>query len=1421
MQYSQMARCPTLRVGCHNVNGLAAKSRALTALWGQLKLDVVVAVDTHVGFVDRTAVQRSLSVAGWRSFWCVGLPGVAAQGRTRAGVAVLIRRALMQSGVVALAGEPSAPTTGVASGRLLLVPLSWAGQRIDVLGAYLHANDASANAAIIAGPLSHLRQAAHFNCLLLGDFNFVQTAMLDRRSVSTAPTTQWHDTVPSAAWNRHMHEVHDAWRVLHPQRCAFTYVRSDAASRLDRIYVTSPLLRQMVACTHADQAPAVSDHCPVFVQLLPAHTGVLGPGLPRLRLSLQPDAHCRQCLRDWLTSQQPPAAADELVDSWWPTFTARLRDKVRELNSLARSRQAGLSRAAQRASFTAALFTANARLHDCSDSELSAALSAVVDNRSRLATLQAEDEVVAQERRRQRWVHSCERPSPVMTRQLQPPKAASFIQALRAPGSGHLVFGGVAMAQIIGHAYATVTAASQMQPAACTAVLNAVSQHSAQLPTEATEALGSCSVSGEEVLSAIAKTAPGKAPGLDGLPGELYRQYRQQLSPLLAALYSAIGTLDRAPAGFSDGVILPILKPGGQPTDSSAYRPIQLLNYEYRILAKVLSNRLLPIIGVVIDRSQCAFVSDRQIKDSIRLLQLLPALLCMLGESAVTVFTDIKKAYDTVDRQFLMKVAECLGVGAGFLRWMQLLLSNTYTCAVVNGFKSASYRCEAGVRQGCPLSPLLYLFVGQALVCWLKQCGLGITVADCIVFAAQYADDAEPFLRSVAELPAFVDCMQTFACASGQHLSPSKTRLLTMGRQQPAALQQPIQLPTGLTLATSSKALGVVFSDSGDTQVDWDARMAIVKQRMTKIAQIPDLSAFGRAFAVNAYALSTLLYAGQFACGIPSQHATLLQKWSAAVVDASLGPDENLRRPPGVPSSCMAAHPKDGGMGLIPLSQHMFSRWACECRDLIVGEAPAPWVRLGQALWKQWAQQSRDSRAQTGGSSIWGLVLCDKSYLVDAGQPQRLLLPQPLRAFAMGLRALPPLTHVGAEPLDEATLCWAAPIWSNPLLCIQRSWDWQGQQRQVVVGLECVAPPGLLNLPMLQCVGQAVTLLHELRRVCASNSLASHAAYRMAVYPVYLQSRPVYADKRVATTDVETLVQLLPQQWVSAASQRLRDAFAAGQSVAALMSNTSSADISTTRVALSAHLGWRLPHNEGVITLQELTVAAASRLQHSATLDAIAERHRDFSAAVTALDPQHAPQLPPVAGVLSRWWKLKVSNKYKEAAWRLTLNAFPTAQRMHLHTTCPACDVMGPGFEHLFWACPVADTVRKEIERQLQVRSILPAVARLSCASVWLGTLPSPRIDRLVWDLVCLAAMHAMDVGRRTAWAVGQRLPTPDVVKRIAQHAACGAFWDALADFAATIKIPKSSRTLLLTAQPFLAWHVVLTAGNGMRVVRQ
>ena len=110
----------------------------------------------------------------------------------------------------------------------------------------------------------------------------------------------------------------------------------------------------------------------------------------------------------------------------------------------------------------------------------------------------------------------------------------------------------------------------------------------------------------------------------------------------------------------------------------------------------------------------------------------------------------------------------------------------------------------------------------------------------------------------------------------------------------------------------------------------------------------------------------------------------------------------------------------------------------------------------------------------------------------------------------------------------------------------------------------------------------------------------------------------------------------------------------------------------------------------------------------------------------------------------------------------------------------------------------------------------------LRCAEVWLGVLPHPGLHRMVWDMVCLAGIGAMEFGRKVAWSVVADQPALPllVVERIAGRAAVGEFWRVLADFAMSAVVPRRVQGQLLTQQPFIAWHVVLAGGNGLRVVR-
>ena len=364
-----------------------------------------------------------------------------------------------------------------------------------------------------------------------------------------------------------------------------------------------------------------------------------------------------------------------------------------------------------------------------------------------------------------------------------------------------------------------------------------------------------------------------------------------------------------------------------------------------------------------------------------------------------------------------------------------------------------------------------------------------------------------------------------------------------------------------------------------------------------------------------------------------------------------------------------------------------------------------------------------------------------------------------------------------------------------------------------------------MGLPKLRSVGQAVSTLRLVQSIAGiTDPGVRQEAYRLQVWQPVLASRPYYSFIGHAVADLGRLVGALPPAWVNAARAVEQARYDAGR----LLPVVTDAGLAAAWARMAPHLGWRLPFGGGVVRPEDLTVRLATRLQARDVHAAIESRHADFITSVRVLDAGHDGGALPqatVRGVLSRWWRLKVPNTYKEAAWRRSLDAFPTARRMGLQEAgCVACGAQCPDVRHHFWLCSVAEAVRCEVEAQLVAFALLPEGTRLRCAALWLGVRPHARVLPWVWDLVCLAVAHAMEVGRSAAWAVSRELSAnvPAVVDSVAKRAAVAAFWSALADFAATTPIPRSAQVLpALAQQPFIAWHTVVVRGSPLRVVRR
>ena len=212
-----------------------------------------------------------------------------------------------------------------------------------------------------------------------------------------------------------------------------------------------------------------------------------------------------------------------------------------------------------------------------------------------------------------------------------------------------------------------------------------------------------------EVRDALKQVGLNKSPGLDGLPYEVYLRMSHMFVPILTDVFNHWFAQGVIPGCVTKGVIT-LLKKGGQHVGEGLddYRPITLLNTELKILARVLANRLQRVISDLIGPEQTFAVKGRSIQNNLHLIrEVLEGIEDDTEDALISL--DQSNAFDGVDHRFLATVLETAGFQPEFCRLISMMYHNPQAVVQVNGRRSSVFAIERSVRQGCPLSPLLYV----------------------------------------------------------------------------------------------------------------------------------------------------------------------------------------------------------------------------------------------------------------------------------------------------------------------------------------------------------------------------------------------------------------------------------------------------------------------------------------------------------------------------------------------------------------------------------------------------------------------------------------------------------------------------------------------------------------------------------------
>uniref|UniRef100_A0A803SRX2 Reverse transcriptase domain-containing protein n=1 Tax=Anolis carolinensis TaxID=28377 RepID=A0A803SRX2_ANOCA len=287
----------------------------------------------------------------------------------------------------------------------------------------------------------------------------------------------------------------------------------------------------------------------------------------------------------------------------------------------------------------------------------------------------------------------------------------------------------------------------------------------------------------EEIEKAIKNLHNNKSPGPDGYTAVLYKTLQEELIPVLRRIMNKALMNEELPESWKQGEIILIQKENTNPEEIKNYRPITLLNTDYKIFASILANRFKGFLKEWVKDDQNGFLPNRSIKDNMRvILDTLEFYETHHQRELALLSIDAEKAFDKVNWEFFKALFKEIDIGHQFQNAINAIYGNQRARLIINNNPSQEITIEKGTRQGCPLSPLIFIFALETLLKNIREdpelVGLKINKQEFKIKA--YADDVICIVENPRKnITKWLSKIEEYGEIAGFKINKTKSKILT------------------------------------------------------------------------------------------------------------------------------------------------------------------------------------------------------------------------------------------------------------------------------------------------------------------------------------------------------------------------------------------------------------------------------------------------------------------------------------------------------------------------------------------------------------------------------------------------------------------------------------------------------------------